>query len=87
MSCTMLLKLLLGFKEKNDKKKNFRDSTITHSLFNPVLVFFSFSFLFLLIADVSLFPLVKWSHYVPGVEMYAAFSADHGSLSKLIMLK
>lgn len=48
---------------------------------------FFFSFLFLLIADVSLFPLVKWSHYVPGVEMYAAFSADHGSLSKLIMLK
>lgn len=28
---------------------------------------------------MSLFPLVKWSHSVPGVEMYEAVSADHGS--------
>lgn len=44
MSCTMLLKLLLGLKKKRQKngqkkdkkRKHFRDSTITHSLFISV---------------------------------------------------
>lgn len=79
-------KVIALFKRKILKKS--RERTIIHSLFNPVLVFsFFFSFFlfffFKLIADVSLFSLVKWSHYVPGVEMYSAFSADHSSLSSL----
>lgn len=78
-------KVIALFKRKIKKKS--RERTIIHSLFNPVLVFsffFSFFFFFFkLIADVSLFSLVKWSHYVPGVEMYSTFSADHSSLSSL----
>lgn len=81
----MLWKLLLGLKS-DDKKKN--EGTVQNSTFfclNPVLSFyfplFCFLFDFYLLVDVSLFLLVKWSFSVPGVEMYAAFSADHCSLS------
>jgi len=61
MSCTMLLKLLLGFeKDKTDKKKKKYN--------NPFFVLMLFGVFVQLIADVSLFPRVKWSHYVPGVD-------------------